>query len=81
MTWSYTDCNSPTQENNHRISFGWNESKQEDVAAGTIVTFNDGFSQGAIFMKGDLLVLGTDQMVDDVAKLWQKRKPVRKTIL
>lgn len=57
----------PAQENNHGISFGWNKPKQEDVAAGTVVALNDGFSQGPIFVKGHLLVFCSDQMVDDMA--------------
>ena len=34
---------SPAQEHNHRVSFGRNESQQEDIATGAVVALKNGF--------------------------------------
>ena len=55
------------EQHDHRVSLGWDESKEEDVLAAAVVALQDGLAQGAILVQGDFLGLGSHQVVDDVA--------------
>lgn len=56
----------PTQENNDSITLGWNESQQEDILRSAVVALRSRLAQRRICMKGDFLVLGSDEVVDNV---------------
>jgi hypothetical protein len=57
---------SPTYEYYNSVTLSRDEAKNEDVFAATVVTLRDRFSEWTFRVKKDLLVLGTDEMFDDV---------------
>jgi hypothetical protein len=57
---------SPTYEYYNRVTLSRDEAKNEDVLAATVVTLRDRFSEWIFRVNKDLLVLGTDEMFDDV---------------
>lgn len=56
----------PAQEDDDRIRLGGDEPEEEDVATAAIITLEEGLPEGPIRVQDDLLVLGADQVVDDV---------------
>jgi len=57
---------SPTEQDNNRITFGRNEAKHKHVLAATVVALGCGLAEGALGMQDDFLVLGTNEVIDDV---------------
>lgn len=56
----------PTKKHNNGIALGWDESKQKDVLAAAVVTLECSLAKGRESMENNLLVLGANEMVDDV---------------
>lgn len=66
-------CFSPAQEHHDRISLGWNEAQEENIATAAVVTLQHRLPQRTIFMQGHLLAFGTHQMVDNMAVKEEQR--------
>lgn len=57
-----------TEQNHHGVGLGRDETQQEDILRAAVVTFEHGVSQRGALVQLDLLVSGTDQVVDDVRR-------------
>ena len=58
-----------TEEHHNRIGLGGNESQEKYVPRAAVVALENGFSEGAISMKGHLLMFGSHQMVDNMTEV------------
>ncbi len=56
------------QEHNDSIRLGWDESEEEDILGAAVVTFENRVTESRLRMELDLLVAGTDEVVDDVRR-------------
>lgn len=61
-----TEAHAPTKEDNNRVTFRWNEAEHEDVLAATVVALRCRLAERALGMQDNFLMLGTDQVIDDV---------------
>lgn len=57
----------PAEEDDNRVRLCRNESQEEDVTTATVVALEDGFTKRALCMKCDFLMLGSDQVIDDMS--------------
>jgi len=56
----------PAEQNNDSVAFGWDETKHKNVLATTVVALGGGLSKRAFGMQNNFLVLGANEVVDDV---------------
>lgn len=56
----------PAEQYDNSVALGGDESKHEDVLAPAVVTLRNRFSERAVRMKDDFLMLRADQMIDNV---------------
>lgn len=59
---------SPAQQYDYRVSFSWNEAKEEHITTSTIITLQDSLSQRTIFVKSHLFTLCSHEMIYNVAE-------------
>jgi hypothetical protein len=56
----------PAEENNNGVTFRRDETKHKNVFAAAIVALGRCLAQRALCVQDDLLMLGTDEVIDDV---------------
>lgn len=56
----------PTEKYNNRVTFCRNEAEHKDVLATAVIALGDGLAQRALCVQDDLLMLGSDKMVDNM---------------
>ena len=56
----------PTEENANRVTFSRDEAKHKDVFAAAVVALGRCLTERALGVQDDSLVLGTDEVIDDV---------------
>jgi len=57
---------SPTQQHYNGVTLRWDKTQHEYIFAAAVVTLWGGFTQGALCVQNDFLVLGTHKMVNDM---------------
>jgi hypothetical protein len=57
---------SPAEQNDDSVALGGNEPEDEDVLGAARVALGRSLAEGRVGVQGDLFVLGTDEVVDDV---------------